>query len=305
MSSRAPSSGPLREARSGCDHLAGQLGTAFARTAMLRGWVLEQDGEWLLAADAEQRVSQALGLDIHLDTASRRPEVRTCADWTERSPHLAGKLGAGLLDALFGAGWVARRPGGRALTVTRLGSQRLQRAGICGIVVDESGCDADNLCYSGAVSVSAAAAEDWGSLVERAAGAGGTGIAALAGFSGTVADAVAENFSAFGQQVADVVSSVRTWDRAHSTQRTFAMADCGFRPGGSRFAPERGRRRYDVLEVAFLFRAGTITAPLSDAELAGLLDVQLGERVPLARVRHAVLASAPAALRHRPVAQRH
>ncbi len=167
-----------------------------------------------------------------------------------------------------------------------------QRTEPPGIVVDESGCDADNLCYSGGVSVTAAASEDWDGLVERAVDEGWTGIAALAGFSGTVGDAVVHNFSAYGQQVADVVWSVRTRDRDGDTQRTFAMADCGFRLSGSRFAPEQGRRRYDVLDVEFLFRAGTVTAPLRDAGLARLLDVELGERVPLEQVRRAVLASA-------------
>lgn len=291
MSSRAPSSGPLRGARSCHDHLAGQLGTAVARAAVLRGWVLEKGGEWLPAADAEQQVSQALGLDVQLDPLSRRPEVRRCQDWTECSPHLAGKLGAAILAALLDAGWVARSATGRALVVTALGAERLRRAGVQGVVVDESGCDADNLCYSGGVSVTAAAAERWDALVERAATEGWTGVTALAGFSGTVADAVGRNFAAYGQQVADVVWSVRTWDRDEGRQHTFAMADCGFLPGGSRFTPEEGRRRYDVLEVGFLFRAGTVTAPVHDPALSRLLGVSPGDRVPLPRVRQAVLAS--------------
>jgi UDP-N-acetylmuramate dehydrogenase len=292
MSSRAPSSGPLRAARSCYDHLAGQLGTAVARTAIDRGWVLEQGDDWRLSDDAADQTSRALGLDVRPDPASRRPDLRRCMDWTEHRPHLAGAFGAAVLDALLEAGWLERVPGGRVLAVTPVGAERLRRTGIQGVIVDESGCDADNLCYSGGVAVTAAAAEDWGALVERAAREGLTGVAALAGFAGTVADAVVQNFSAYGQQVADVVWSVRSWDRTERAQRTFAMMDCGFRTGGSRFTPEDGRRRYDVLEVAFLFRAGTITAPLRDADLARLLGVQLGDRVPLPRVREAVLTAA-------------
>lgn len=171
------------------------------------------------------------------------------------------------------------------------GSERNRPAGIQGVVVDESGCDADNLCYSGGVTVTAAATEGWGALVERAARDGWTGIEALAGFERTVADAMVQNFSAYGQQVADVVWSVRTWDNTERTQRTFAAADCGFRPGGSRFTPAGGRSRYDVLDVEFLFRAGTISAPLHDPSLVHLLGVADGDRVPLLRVREAVLAA--------------
>lgn len=293
MSSRAPSSGPLREARSCYDHLAGRLGTAVARTAVARGWVIAAGDGWSVVGDARDRIREALGLDIPLDPATnpRRPGVRPCPDWTEHVPHLAGKLGAALLTAMVDAGWVARSPGGRALTVTPLGAERLRQTGIQGIVVDDSGCDADNLCYSGGVDVTIAGAEDWGALVERAAVEGWTGIVALAGFSGTVGDAVARNVAAFGQQAADVVSSVRTWDRVEHTQHTFAMADCGFRPGGSRFTAEGGQGRYDVLDVTFLFRAGTITAPLHDLALVRLLGVAPGARVALPRVRETVLGA--------------
>ncbi|WP_347352656.1 hypothetical protein [Intrasporangium sp.] len=291
MSNHAPRSGPLRAARSCYDHPAGRLGTALARAAVQRGWVLEEGDSWRLADDAAAQVSQALGLDVHLDTASRRPDLRQCLDWTEHRPHLAGKLGAAVLDALLAAGWVARTPGSRVLAVTALGAERLRHSGIQGVAVDASGCEADNLCFSGGVSVTVAAAEEWGDLVERAAREGWTGVTALAGLAGTVADAVTGNFAAYGQQVADVVWSVRTWDRAERTQRTFAMADCGFRSGGSRFAAGEGERRYDIVEVAFLFRAGTITAPLDDPALTRLLDVAPGERVPLPRVREAVLGA--------------
>lgn len=291
MSSPASKSGPMREARSCYDHLAGRLGVAVARAALTRGWVVETGTDWRLADGAAEQVSRALGVDVRLDTASRRPDVRPCLDGTEHRPHLAGKLGAAILDALLGGGWVERVPGGRALAITPLGAKRLSRTGISGVVVDDDGCDAGNLCYAGAVSVTAAGAEDWGALVERAAGEGWTGVAALAGCDRSVSDAVAGNVSAYGQQVADTIWSVRTWDRVEGRQRTFAMVECEFRTGGSRFSAEDGRRRYDVIEVTFLFRAGTITAPLRDADLVGLLGVAPGDRVPLPRVREAVLAA--------------
>ena len=84
-----------------------------------------------------------------------------------------------------------------------------------------------------------------------------------------------------------------TWDRQEGRRRTFAMADCGFGPGGSRFTEVvDGERRFEVLEVTLLFRAGTITAPIRDEDLARLLDVEPGARVELSRVRDTVLAAA-------------
>ena len=43
-------------------------------------------------------------------------------DWTERRPHVAGALGAALLDAMLDRGWVKRRPDGRALNLSAAGA---------------------------------------------------------------------------------------------------------------------------------------------------------------------------------------
>ena len=114
-------------------------------------------------------------------------------------------------------------------------------------------------------------------------------IEALAGLPGTVADVVVENGRAHGRAVADTVASVRTWDRALAAQRTFAAVDCGFVPGGSRFRERLGDgARYEILDVAFLFKQGDLSAPV-DQTLADALGIDAGARVPLAAVREAAL----------------
>ena len=55
------------------------------------------------------------------DLRARRPLCRTCLDWSERRPHIAGQLGAALLDKVLDRGWVARVPESRALRLTRAG----------------------------------------------------------------------------------------------------------------------------------------------------------------------------------------
>lgn len=119
------------------------------RSHGLVAWVVEEGQEWRLAEDAEALASQALGVEVRLAALSRRPDLRRCVDWTERVPHLAGNFGAAVLRALLVAGWIERTPGTRALTTTPLGTERMRRTGITGITVDESGCDEDDLCYSG------------------------------------------------------------------------------------------------------------------------------------------------------------
>jgi hypothetical protein len=46
-----------------------------------------------------------------------------CLDRSERRPHLAGLVGAALLDFAFARGWVQRIPDSRALVVTPAGKQ--------------------------------------------------------------------------------------------------------------------------------------------------------------------------------------
>jgi DNA-binding transcriptional ArsR family regulator len=58
------------------------------------------------------------------------PTVRGCLDWTERSAHLAGRLGSAVLSALLDLGWLTRRPRDRSLTLTETGVSRLTALGI-------------------------------------------------------------------------------------------------------------------------------------------------------------------------------
>jgi DNA-binding transcriptional ArsR family regulator len=112
-----------RVARSCYDHLAGALGVAVT-DALCEAGALDRASLALV----DDRPLRALGVDVAGVPAGRRPLTRSCLDWSERRPHLAGALGAAVLDALLGAEWVARRPGGRALLVTPAGAAGLHDA---------------------------------------------------------------------------------------------------------------------------------------------------------------------------------
>jgi len=106
-----------RAARSCYDHLAGALGVAVTDGLCAAGG-LERDT--LVFRDRDPFA--ALGVDLDALGQGRRPLTRSCLDWSERRPHLAGRLGAAVLHTLFDAGWVVRRSsGGRAVAVTPRG----------------------------------------------------------------------------------------------------------------------------------------------------------------------------------------
>lgn len=111
----------LREARSCYDHLAGRLAVAIADALVAKGAIVltQEAGE---ITDLGRALLRSLG--VPLDAApGRRLFCRPCLDWSERRPHLAGVLGAGLFTHALRQGWVARQRDSRALTVTPAGRQ--------------------------------------------------------------------------------------------------------------------------------------------------------------------------------------
>jgi DNA-binding transcriptional ArsR family regulator len=119
----------LRAARSCYDHLAGRAGVDLTDGLLDLGALSLSDAQLALPPDSEERWS-SLGVELEPLMAARRPVVRTCVDWTERRPHLAGGLGAALLDSLLSRRWLERRTGGRALRITPAGRDGLDALGL-------------------------------------------------------------------------------------------------------------------------------------------------------------------------------
>ncbi len=115
----------LAQARLCYDHLAGRLGVALTDEMIRRGWLREESG-FEATDDGLHRLGR-IGLDLTAGSSSRRPLCRACPDWTERRPHLAGRLGALLAGHALDAGWVRPARRGRGLTVTPLGREAFRK----------------------------------------------------------------------------------------------------------------------------------------------------------------------------------
>jgi len=89
------------------------------------------------------------------------------------------------------------------------------------------------------------------------------------------------------------VASARVWDRHLRESRVIDASDCGFGYRDSVFKQSRdagqATGRYVVLGVSLRLRPDSLGAPIAYAELASLLGVTLGRRVPAMDVRQAVL----------------
>ncbi len=155
------------------------------------------------------------------------------------------------------------------------------------VVVRNGGLrDEGDLC--GGAFVEVGAGEPWDDVVSAAVDNGWVGVEALSGIPGTAGATPIQNVGAYGQEIAQSVARVRTWDRVDREVRSFAAADCGFGYRTSRFKQDPGR--HVVLSATFQFKLGDLGAPVRYAELAGALGIGVGERAPLRDVRDAVLA---------------
>jgi UDP-N-acetylmuramate dehydrogenase len=131
------------------------------------------------------------------------------------------------------------------------------------------------------------AGEPWDDLVAATVADRLAGIEALSGIPGSTGATPVQNVGAYGQEVAQTITAVRVWDRAEKAERTLTPAECGFAYRDSRLKRDPGR--FVVLTVTFALTPGELSTPVTYAELARRLGVELGERAPLDDVRRAVL----------------
>jgi UDP-N-acetylmuramate dehydrogenase len=137
-------------------------------------------------------------------------------------------------------------------------------------------------------TVTVAAGEVWDDFVAHAVAHEWVGVEALSGIPGSVGATPIQNVGAYGQDVAQTLASVRTWDRVDRRVRTLRHADCDFSYRHSRFKAEPDR--YVVLDVTFQLRLGDLGVPVAYPELARTLGIEVGERASLVQVRDAVVA---------------
>jgi UDP-N-acetylmuramate dehydrogenase len=139
---------------------------------------------------------------------------------------------------------------------------------------------------SATAELTVAAGEPWDAVVRLAVDAGLSGLECLSGIPGSAGATPIQNVGAYGQEVAQRITAVRVFDRVEDRELAMGPAECGFGYRSSRF---KHQDRWVVLEVTFRLDRSELSAPIGYAELARSLGVGLGDRVPLAAVRAAVL----------------
>jgi DNA-binding transcriptional ArsR family regulator len=115
---QANRAGALGAARTCYGHLAGELGVGIT-DAMVERALVEREGEVFLLTEQGASFMRELGV-------AKPPRAgKSCNDWSERRPHLAGKLGVALTKRLFDLEWIERTDRRRAVQVTESGRREL------------------------------------------------------------------------------------------------------------------------------------------------------------------------------------
>ncbi len=131
------------------------------------------------------------------------------------------------------------------------------------------------------------AGENWDEFVALSIARGFAGLETLSGIPGTVGASPIQNIGAYGHEVSEFITRVRTYDRQAKGLKTFTLSECEFSYRNSHFKSHPGR--YVVLDVQFNLRQGELTTAITYAELAKKLGIEVGEKAPIAATRNAVL----------------
>jgi len=132
--------------------------------------------------------------------------------------------------------------GGSNLLVADAGFQGLvMKVGITGVEWESNGDQ---------TVVHAGAGEEWDPLVAQCVERELAGIECLSGIPGSVGGTPVQNVGAYGQEVSEVLSSVRVYDRQTDTVIELTRDDCRFTYRSSLFNTTE-RDRYIVLEVSY------------------------------------------------------
>lgn len=104
-------------ARTCYDHLAGELAVKITG-ALIDNKFIIATGDQFTLSEKGSKYFTTLGINIEDLKKNRRAVTRACLDWTERRNHLAGSLGAELLNLMLKKDLIRRVKNSREIIIT-------------------------------------------------------------------------------------------------------------------------------------------------------------------------------------------
>jgi UDP-N-acetylmuramate dehydrogenase len=131
------------------------------------------------------------------------------------------------------------------------------------------------------------AGEQWDDVVALAVARGWSGIEALSGIPGRSGATPIQNVGAYGQDVSQVVTSVRAFDRRVGSVVDLTPGECGFGYRTSVF--KRDPDRWVIVSLTMRLALGGL-GTVRYGELARALGVRVGATAPVGAIRTEVLS---------------
>lgn len=121
--------GDIQYARTCYDHLAGKIAVALTQFLKQQHFIQVQSDAYLVTRNGAEWFA---GWGVNLDEAKqqRRLFAKPCLDWTERKHHVAGALGAAILQQMLANNWIRRKAGSRIVVLTAKGEKAFSHWGI-------------------------------------------------------------------------------------------------------------------------------------------------------------------------------
>jgi DNA-binding transcriptional ArsR family regulator len=116
----------IKYARTCYDHLAGKIGVQLTHSLVKNKWLIGYDNRYEVS-NAGNKQFENIGIDITAIQKQNRKFAYPCLDWSERTHHLGGALGAGLLQSMIQHDWIRKVNHSREVVITGKGKTEMSR----------------------------------------------------------------------------------------------------------------------------------------------------------------------------------
>lgn len=115
----------IKYCRTCYDHLAGKAGVSITESLLKQKIIIQNGADYNVTAKGENFFLKLGIIPAEIKT-NRRTFAKPCLDWSERKHHLAGSLGASLLDKMLSLDWLRKTRNSRAIVITSKGQLELR-----------------------------------------------------------------------------------------------------------------------------------------------------------------------------------
>jgi DNA-binding transcriptional ArsR family regulator len=133
---RKPGQNDFTYARTCYDHFAGKFGVSLTDALVNQNIILPGEKKYEVS-EFGTAWFQSIGIETNKIQNHKRSFAHPCLDWSERKHHLAGALGAALLNRFLESDWVRKKQQSREIIITTAGKIELSKKTESGFFVTD------------------------------------------------------------------------------------------------------------------------------------------------------------------------